>query len=1011
MNENNSAKGYRIFDKRILLGLVLVLLVLVACPLGSTAATAQSVDLGIPVLDRPELFFPRSMPVSGEGRVAVFLIDFPDLKNENPYATKEFYQKLYFEGGIDTASSYWRGKSVASFYKEQSYGKLELEGEVFDWYTARHERSYYDERKAELVLEAAEYYASQGADFSRFDGDNDGVIDAIVFHFTGVATNDRSDPWYPGLEYSSETGFGRIDGLELRTFAQVLDRAGSNTGKNEELLSATCHELFHALGMPDLYSEKVPLLAPTEDLMGLNEPFINPYLKMLLGWFDSVKLITEDTSKVSLALYGGAFPGEVAIVSDGFDGLFDEFYMVAYRDFHGRQTAVVWHVDARLNETGDGFLYQNLYYKPRADKKGPHDDGGYCSAHPFIEELSGDPKFDFILNKAIAPEQTGFTETSAVGANCSPSADGHDGNYMGFRIDNFVRRGQSLTFDVSFVKDTLAPTVSTGEEDLELKESVKLRFNEFVYEGSAFGSLEVTDLEGRPLEMSYLLPDYPHNELEITFKNGDYKDGYIVQMPLGFVKDSSGNPLAETVLTATATKYLFPESTRQLPETGEFIRNNEPAYFFREGENTVVITPLWETAVNYPGESIPDARIEFMRLDPYGNVLTQTVTQNPFVDPAREPLQGGTVANVARMGDGSYAVFCIDSGYADMVFCIDSDGKIRWKNDSWRGSGRSFTDATAPMGSGLVVGVMREVPVFIDSEDGSLTTQEESFLGTRMFDLGEGGLLRCSFEPLALSQSGAEGFGLRLDLLDRETHEPKRSGCFADPSKDRLFVDFAHLNADGTLVLYYTVGFDQLTPKTVILDTEFNLVRSVGMTDQNAATSFDINWIGDEGFCEIFRTVAGNHSNEQFHVTRYDRYLNVIWETDVEANFVYFFKNPDGEIVSYRSAYEPTRECFIDNYGSEDGMMSVHTHKLAFIEGVKATASEEGRRGHWYCADCGVYFSDRGNTVISDLKSLSIPPISAHAVAVYGGLTDALRKTVDALLLCTRMVGTALMER
>lgn len=158
--------------------------------------SAQELDVGIPVEEYPELFFGRTMPTHGEGKIAVFLIQFPDYKNENPDATAAYYNQLYFSAEpLDGTkeSNPWYG-SVTTFYREQSMDKLNLSGQVFDWYTAKHERSHYDSTsgKKELVMEAVAYYEGKGVDFAQFDGDKNGEIDAVIYHFAGPADDIRT---------------------------------------------------------------------------------------------------------------------------------------------------------------------------------------------------------------------------------------------------------------------------------------------------------------------------------------------------------------------------------------------------------------------------------------------------------------------------------------------------------------------------------------------------------------------------------------------------------------------------------------------------------------------------------------------------------------------------------------------------------------------------------------------------------------------------------------------------
>ena len=51
--------------KRILCSIALVLFIVALCPMLAAHAEAQTVEVGIPVKENPELFLPRSMPTHG----------------------------------------------------------------------------------------------------------------------------------------------------------------------------------------------------------------------------------------------------------------------------------------------------------------------------------------------------------------------------------------------------------------------------------------------------------------------------------------------------------------------------------------------------------------------------------------------------------------------------------------------------------------------------------------------------------------------------------------------------------------------------------------------------------------------------------------------------------------------------------------------------------------------------------------------------------------------------------
>lgn len=937
--------------------LLAVGVVLTLLPRDEAQAASQVVKVGTPVLERPELFLHRSMPVEGEGKVAVFLIDFPDERNNNPVATVEYYDGVYFSGTTETN---W-GMTVADYYREQSFGKLNLSGRVFDWYTARHEKSYYDDRKPELVMEAAEYYASQGVDFSEFDGDGDGIIDAVAYHFAGEYSTVQGDSWYYGVEYGASGSFGSVSGVGISNFVQIYENASNGFNK---LIEVICHELMHCLGMHDLYNTTNIGIDCTTDLMSSNDYVINPYTKILLGWIDTVTVVDDPTKGVRLGLCEDT--GDVAIVTDDFSGFFDEFYLVAYRRYSDTTlTAVIWHIDARTVESGTAFKYNNLSYLPRPDRGAAHQDHSSNSTYLFIEELSADPAFDFVLNRRYSLEQTAFVEDSVLGPNSMPSSDGHDGNYTGIRIDNFVEHNdQYLTFDVSFVTDTAAPVVSTKEDELEFKETVKLHFNEYIYPGSASKDIKVTDLEGKELDASIVFVHYPRNEIEITFKDSSYENGYKIVLPKGCVKDSSGNDFAGATLTASKEGYLFPASTVQLPGTGDYLRRNDGlgVFFFNNADHLTVITPLWENHVS-------EAKLEIMRLDYDGNVLSQKIIDNPFVQ--------STINTVLQTGNGDYIAFYVpkDSFWISCLLCFDAEGNVKWARNDY-GTDINFApyrSSNMTSGDGLIVNLQvrypsfRQRPVYIDPANGNITELEGGLFASGFTYQFPNGDRLMQFTPWG--EETASTFQL-LATNGIDTTAIK-AGTSIEGNLEVLQLS---PNSDGTFLLNYLLdGFAHVT----LFDAELNALKTVTLSPISTGGN-ELNFIRDDGFCEALRVYAEGHANSQYHVRRYDRYLNLLWETDVIANFVYYFKSPSGEVLAYRSMYEPERECYIDSYGSEDAFKTVHVHTLIRRAAVSATCNTEGIKEHWYCSECGVLFLDKNGSAVADADALRLPLSEDH---------------------------------
>ena len=953
-----------------------VVFLLFLCPaVNIGAAGVQTVNVGVPVDDRSELFFTHSMPSRGDAGIAVFLIDFPDLPNTNPAATRDYYDKLFFKGGLDTI---WGDMHVSRFFDEQSFGKLKVGGEVFDWYRAKHERSYYDDRKNELITEAVQYYLDKGVDLSGFDGNGDGVLDSVIFYFTGAYSGDMTDSWYHGVEYSTDIQLGNF---KITTIIQMCESASE--GRNNQVATA-CHELMHALGMPDLYSGGDYMCTPVHCLLAGDHMTVNPFIKILLGWVDNVKVVTSDTKNVRVDLYGTS-ENDIVIVTDEFNGFFDEFFVVSYRPMLYGTGASVIRVDARPNENGSGFMNDNFLYSPRPDNEKVHGLKTF-SPHLFIEELSGDPAYDHLLNLPYNGSVMHFNEKSVLGPNSMPSSDWHDGTPSGVRMENFKEHGgEYITFDVSFVKDTAAPIVTTEETKLAFSKTVKLKLNEHVYEGANFKNIKITDLDGNRLDATVILPFYPKNEIEITFADNSYEKGYKVILPEDSVHDSSGNKLKAITLTASPSKRLTPLSTKELPKPNGSYRGMSMPWVFKHEDSMVIVSSL-PLGTNYSG------RVELMRVDYSGNVISHAVLNNPFEE--------GRIDYVIPAIDGSYIFLGYEPGAQtrrDLIFCVDGNGELRWANSDYQGSGRDFFGTVGARSlaieSGVVLVDQGEMKcVLINHDTGAVSEMGITPDGNinDFFDL-TGGIM------LYICERYENGSRYKiLEIVDAKTREIKVSGAIPISANDMFIVERARKNDNGTYTLICISGMQR---EAYLLDSELNVIKSVTLGEMGAIN--ECPWLEDGGFVSPVILTMGGHSDSLYNIKRYDANLNLLWETEVECYSASFFLTPSGEVASIRTSIRNGVEIFVDNYGSEEEYRITHVHSIMRVAEIPATCISEGVIEHLRCSECGEMYIEGQSTPIS-ADALVIPK-TEHITEILGaseptctstGLTEGSRCAV-----------------
>lgn len=190
-------------------------------------------------------------PITGTRRALVVLVDFSD----KPAAqSQQHYQDLLFSVG-----SYATG-SMRDFYREASYNKLDVTGEVSGtggpvagWYRAPQTKAYYTNddygfgsypRNAQRLAEDVIDLAAPHVNFADYDNDGDGVVEALVIVVAGSGgeeTGDTGDIWSHKWGINPKT----YNGVSIQTYFMAPE---------DGRVGVMSHELGHLLmKWPDLY--------------------------------------------------------------------------------------------------------------------------------------------------------------------------------------------------------------------------------------------------------------------------------------------------------------------------------------------------------------------------------------------------------------------------------------------------------------------------------------------------------------------------------------------------------------------------------------------------------------------------------------------------------------------------------------------------------------------------------------------------------------------------------------
>ncbi len=185
-------------------------------------------------------------PLRGNVRVIVVLVDFPDRAMDQ---NQQHFQDLFFSTGV------LPNGSVKEYYTEATNGLVTITGEVVGPYRLSKTLEEYAHGEfgigsalpnAQTMAREAAEAANAAVDFSLYDNDGNGFVDAFIIVHAGRGaeeTGSKSDIW--SHKWVLSGGEYNADGTKIYAYLTVPE---------DSKIGVCCHELGHLLfGFPDLY--------------------------------------------------------------------------------------------------------------------------------------------------------------------------------------------------------------------------------------------------------------------------------------------------------------------------------------------------------------------------------------------------------------------------------------------------------------------------------------------------------------------------------------------------------------------------------------------------------------------------------------------------------------------------------------------------------------------------------------------------------------------------------------
>lgn len=379
------------------------------------------------------------------------LADFEPGPYQHIYTRSQFYDLLFSEGTYPTGS-------MKEYYFEVSYGNFTFSVElddITDWTLAPRSYDYYcngqsgmgdwPQNSQGLLVDLATVL-DPDIDFSRYDNDYDGYVDAIKIIVEGGRdlTGDNFLA-HAGRLYGHSI---QLDGVWLDRYDLVYEQLYGEIHP----IGTHCHEYAHVLGLPDLYDKDRSsagigywgLMAYGSWNSQTRPAHLSAWSKALLGWV-TPRIATENVEGQNIPNVE-QHPEVYRLWTNGDSG--HEYFLVENRQPLGFDEnllgsgLLIWHIDDNRQNNND-----------ERHKKVD------------LEEADGEDDLDYHNNRGDA----GDPFPGAGGSNnpnysfdrwTFPNSNAYGGAPTQVAVTRISESGDTMTADFSVMDSEQIPTLS-----------------------------------------------------------------------------------------------------------------------------------------------------------------------------------------------------------------------------------------------------------------------------------------------------------------------------------------------------------------------------------------------------------------------------------------------------------------------------------------------------------------------------------------------------------------------
>ncbi|HEY6914360.1 MAG TPA: M6 family metalloprotease domain-containing protein, partial [Paludibacter sp.] len=336
----------------------------------------------------------KTFPSTGSPKSLIILVNFKDKSFVTPAPQTAFTNLLNEDGYSANGGT----GSARDYFMSASLGKFAPDFDVVGPYTLPDSMAYYgkndgngnDLRPDYMIADACTAADNAGVDFTKYDTDNDGLIDNIFVYYAGNneaegATANTIWPHRWSLWEAGYSGNHIFDGKIVNDYTCTSELRGSS-GTDMCGIGTFCHEFGHLLGIPDYYHTTSTVTINTLNEWsvmdegcylnsGRTPPTYSAYDKFFIGWLIPEQVSTAADLSLLPIYQGKVLPAntkkQAYLLSETLHNLNGgnpdptEFFLVEYRKNIGwdaylpAEGMLIWHID--YNQSAWRYNMPNNY--------------------------------------------------------------------------------------------------------------------------------------------------------------------------------------------------------------------------------------------------------------------------------------------------------------------------------------------------------------------------------------------------------------------------------------------------------------------------------------------------------------------------------------------------------------------------------------------------------------------------------------------------------------------------